>query len=93
MPGFLTYLPNSFFLIHNVSFCLLLIHILQVLVTDLILLFMVVMLLSHKLPYGLTAMICCTLFVLTGVTDIKTAFSGFSSSTTIMVATMIVVAT
>jgi di/tricarboxylate transporter len=65
----------------------------QIVITLLILLFMVVMLLSHKLPYGLTAMICCTLFVLTGVTDIKTAFSGFSSSTTIMVATMIVVAT
>lgn len=64
----------------------------QVIITLCILAFMVVMLLSHKLPYGLTGIICCTLFVLTGVADIKTAFSGFSSSTTIMVATMIVVA-
>lgn len=57
-----------------------------------ILAFLVVMLLSHKLPYGVSAMICCVLFVLTGVADLKTAFSGLSSSTTIMVAPMIVVA-
>ncbi|SFG69043.1 SLC13 family permease [Oribacterium sp. WCC10] len=65
----------------------------QIVITLCILAFMVVMLLTHKLPYGLTAMICCTAFVLTGVSDIKTAFSGFSSSTAIMVAAMIVVAT
>lgn len=57
-----------------------------------ILAFMVVMLLTHALPYGVTAMICCTAFVLTGVCDIATAFSGLSNSTTIMVATMLVVA-
>lgn len=57
-----------------------------------ILAFMVIMLLTHKLPYGVTGMICCVLFVLTGVADLKTAFSGLSSSTTIMVAPMIVVA-
>jgi len=64
----------------------------QMMIVLAIMAFMVVMLLSHKLPYGLTAMICCTLFVLTGVADIPTAFSGFSNKTTIMVATMIVVA-
>lgn len=57
-----------------------------------ILAFMVVMLLTHKLPYGVTGMICCVLFVLTGVADLKTAFSGLSSSTTLMIAPMIVVA-
>lgn len=57
-----------------------------------ILVFMVVMLLTHKLPYGVTAMICCVLFVFTGVLDLKTAFSGLSSSTTLMIAPMIVVA-
>lgn len=61
-------------------------------ITLCIMAFMVVMLLTHKLPYGLTAMICCVLFVLTGVADIKTAFSGFAGSTTILVATMIMVA-
>ena len=57
-----------------------------------ILVFMVVMLLTHVLPYGVTAMICCVLFVFTGVLDLKTAFSGLSSSTTLMIAPMIVVA-
>lgn len=57
-----------------------------------ILAFMVVMLLTHVLPYGVTAMMCCVAFVLTGVCDIPTAFSGLSNSTTIMVATMLVVA-
>ena len=58
-----------------------------------ILAFMVVMLLTRIIPYGVTAMICCVAFVLTGVCDLSTAFSGLSNSTTIMVATMIVVAT
>lgn len=57
-----------------------------------ILAFMVVMLLTRILPYGVTGMICCVAFVLTGVCDIPTAFSGLSNSTTILVATMIVVA-
>ena len=57
-----------------------------------ILAFMVVMLLTRIIPYGVTAMICCVAFVLTGVCDLSTAFSGLSNSTTIMVATMIVVA-
>lgn len=57
-----------------------------------ILVFMVVMLMTHVLPYGVTAMICCVLFVFTGVLDLKTAFSGLSSSTTLMIAPMIVVA-
>lgn len=64
----------------------------QMIIVLCILAFMVVMLLTHKLPYGVTAMICCVMFVLTGVADLKTAFSGLSSSTTLMVAPMIVVA-
>lgn len=64
----------------------------EMIVVLLILLFMVVMLLSHALPYGVTGMICCVALVVTGVADIPTAFSGFSNSTTIMVANMLVVA-
>jgi di/tricarboxylate transporter len=56
------------------------------------LLFMMVMLMTHVMPYGVTAMTCCVIFVVTGVCDINTAFSGLSNSTTIMVATMMVVA-
>ena len=64
----------------------------EMIVVLLILVFMVVMLLSHAIPYGVTGMICCVALVLTGVSDIPTAFSGFSNSTTIMVANMLVVA-
>lgn len=58
-----------------------------------ILAFMVVMLLTRAIPYGVTGMICCVAFVLTGVCDLSTAFSGLSNSTVILVAPMIVVAT
>lgn len=64
----------------------------QLIITLCIMVFMVVMLLSHKLPYGVTGMVCCVLFVLFGILDLQTAFSGFSNSTTILVAPMIVVA-
>ena len=64
----------------------------QIIITLCVLAFLVIMLLTHKLPYGLTGMFCVGLLVLLGVTDLKTAMSGFSSSTTVMVASMIVVA-
>ena len=64
----------------------------EIIIVLAILAFMVVMLLTRIIPYGVTAMICCVAFVLTGVCDLSTAFSGLSNSTTIMVATMIVVA-
>jgi len=55
--------------------------------------FMIIMLTTQKIPYGVTTMTCCAFFVLTGVCDMSTAFSGLSNSTTILVATMLVVAT
>ena len=64
----------------------------QIIITLCVLAFLVIMLLAHRLPYGLTGMFCVGLLVLFRVTDLKTAMSGFSSSTTVMVATMIVVA-
>ena len=64
----------------------------EMIITLCILAFMVIMLLTHKLPYGVTAMICCVLFVLTGVARLGEAFAGFSNSTTILVATMIALA-
>ena len=47
----------------------------QLIITLCILAFLVVMLLTHKLPYGVSAMICCVLFVFFGILDLKTAFS------------------
>ena len=64
----------------------------QLIITLCILAFLVVMLLTHKLPYGVSAMICCVLFVFFGILDLQTAFSGLSNSTTLMIAPMIVVA-
>lgn len=57
-----------------------------------VLVFMIVSFLLHKFSYGLTAMTCVIALVLTGVMDVKTAYSGFSHTTTILVATMMVVA-
>ncbi len=53
---------------------------------------LIVMLMTNVVPYGVSCMTCCVIFVLTGVCDINTAFSGLSSSTTVMIATMLVVA-
>ena len=64
----------------------------QMIIVLAILAFMVFMLLTRLIPYGVTGMICCVAFVLTGVCDIPTAFSGFSNSTVVLVAPMIVVA-
>lgn len=64
----------------------------QLIATLCILAFMVIMLLWHKIPYGVTGMICCVAFVFTGVLDLQTAFSGLSNSTVVLVAPMIVVA-
>ncbi len=57
-----------------------------------ILAFMIVALLGNLFPYGVTGMLCCVALVIFGIFDIPQAFSGLSSSTTIMVACMIVVA-
>lgn len=57
----------------------------------LITLFMIVLIMSDKLPFGAPPLIACLLMVLCGVTDIKTAFGGFSNSTTIMLASFMVI--
>lgn len=57
-----------------------------------VLVFMIISFLLHKFSYGLIAMTCVIILALTGVIDAKTAFSGFSHTTTVLVATMMVVA-
>ncbi len=52
-------------------------------------LFMMVMFVWHKVPFGVTTMTCCALFVLTGIMDIQTAFSGFSNKIVILIAPML----
>ncbi|WP_320998650.1 SLC13 family permease [Hungatella effluvii] len=65
---------------------------LQLYIALAVLVFMIISFLIHKFPYGLTAMTCVIVLALTGVIDVGTAFSGLSHTTTILVATMMVVA-
>lgn len=53
-------------------------------------LFMMVMFVWHKVPFGVTTMTCCVVFVITGVMDIQTAFSGFSNKIIVLIAPMMV---
>ncbi len=62
----------------------------KLLITLAVLAYMVVAFLLHKHSYGLTAMTCLAALVLGGVIDIGTAFAGFSSTTTILIVTMMV---
>lgn len=49
-------------------------------------LFMMVMFIWNKFPFGVITMTCCVLLVLTGVMDIPAAFSGFSNKIVILIA-------
>ncbi|MCD8010169.1 MAG: anion permease [Lachnospiraceae bacterium] len=49
---------------------------------------MAILFMMPKVPFGLAAMFCCFLLVVTGVSDISEAFSGLSNQTVIMVASM-----
>ena len=57
-----------------------------------LLVFMIAMIFTHKVPYGVTTMTCCVMLALTGVFDISTAFSGLANKTTILIACMFTVA-
>ena len=57
-----------------------------------LLVFMIAMFFTHKVPYGVTTMTCCVMLALTGVFDISTAFSGLANKTTILIACMFTVA-
>ena len=53
--------------------------------------FMVYLIMTDKVPFGAAPMIACALMVLFGVTDIPTAFRGFSNSSIIMLASFMVI--
>ena len=57
-----------------------------------LLVFMIFMFFTNKVPYGVTTMTCCVVLALTGVFDIPTAFSGLANKTTILVACMFTIA-
>lgn len=54
-------------------------------------LFMVILIMTEKLPFGAPPLLACLLMVLFGITDIKTAFGGFSNATIIMLASFMVI--
>ena len=53
--------------------------------------FAIVMFVTEKLPLGLTAMIVCVGLAVTGVLDMKSAFSGFIDSNVILFVAMFIV--
>ena len=60
-------------------------------ITLLFLAFAIVMFFTEKIPLGLTSMIVCIGLVITGVLDIKTAFSGFIDGNVILFVAMFIV--
>ena len=54
--------------------------------------FMIIAFVLQKWSFGLTAMVSVIFLALTGVIDVPTAFSGFANTTTVLVATMLVIA-
>lgn len=48
--------------------------------------FMIILIITDKLPFGAPALLACLLLVVFGIADIKDAFSGFSNATIIMLA-------
>ena len=60
-------------------------------ITLLFLLFAVVMFALERIPLGVTSMIVCLGLIVTGVLDVKTAFSGFIDSNVILFVAMFIV--
>lgn len=52
-------------------------------------LFMMVMFVWHKVPFGVTTMTCCLLLAVFGIVDIQTAFSGFGNKIVVLIAPML----
>ena len=52
---------------------------------------MIILIMTEKLPFGAPPILACLLMVLFGITDIKTAFGGFSNATVIMLASFMAI--
>lgn len=53
--------------------------------------FMIILIMTDKLPFGAPPLLACLLLVLFGIVDIKTAFGGFSNSTIVMLASFMAI--
>lgn len=58
----------------------------QMIIALLITLFMIVLVMIDKLPFGAPPLLACLLLVVFGISDISSAFAGFSNSTIVMLA-------
>lgn len=54
-------------------------------------LFMIILIMTDKLPFGAPPLVACLLLVVFGVADIKTAFAGFSNATIVMLASFMAI--
>lgn len=58
----------------------------QLTIVLLVTLFMMVMFIWHKVPFGVTTMLCCLLLAMTGVVELNKAFTGFGNKTVVLIA-------
>lgn len=53
-------------------------------------LFMMIMFVWNKVPFGVTTMTCCVLLAIFGIVDIQQAFGGFGNKIVVLIAPMLV---
>ncbi len=58
----------------------------QMIIAIAITVFMIIVIMTDKLPFGAAPLLACLLLVIFGIADIKAAFAGFSNATIIMLA-------
>lgn len=58
----------------------------QMIIALAITVFMVILIMMDKLPFGAPPLLACLLLVIFGIADIKAAFAGFSNATIVMLA-------
>lgn len=58
----------------------------QMIIALTITVFMVILIMTDKLPFGAPPLLACLLLVVFGIADIKAAFAGFSNATIVMLA-------
>lgn len=58
----------------------------QLTIVLLVTLFMMVMFVWHKVPFGVTTMTCCLVLAATGVVELNRAFTGFGNKTVVLIA-------
>lgn len=52
-------------------------------------LFMMIMFVWHKIPFGVTTMTCCMILAATGVVKLSVAFTGFGNKIVVLIAPML----